>query len=726
MIYKLHGTLQPYDWGGYEFIPKLLGQKPGAKPAAELWFGDHPAAPSLIEVDGQQLPLNEWLPDHAEEVLSPAARERFGDKLSFLLKILDVRKPLSIQVHPDKAQAEAGFAREEEANIPADKRNYVDRNHKPESMIALSDFWLLHGFAPLATIEERLQARPSLAPLLEILQKNGLEEAYRWALHASPEQLRQMLKPLLKKDPMRQILKTFLKKDTNPCGPVDATRATDPDYWLNRTVGALNLRPEALDPGLLCFYLFNIVALKPGEGIFQAARLPHAYLYGQNVELMAASNNVLRAGLTSKHVDKEELLRIVDCTPLTPAIIPAPPDRNLYVYPAPVADYRLESLTLAANVSSTWSNPEVTVLLNLSGYLKVSSDSTTLILNPGEVALIPDNMRIKLSTDNEPSQMVFANQPHLIKNVADFLNVLKKIRQPKKGKNKESITRFFRGHADENFKLIPSIYRDSSFIENEDKIIRNALINCPNDFAPSDTLFEKLVKLQHYGYPTRLLDLTSNPLVALYFAVNSHNDKDGEVIILDIPDLEIKYYDSDLVSILSAISLRKNFFPALDHVFSDINAKLSWEEDIKNINSIRSNIIKNKYKAAYIKQKTLEEFNNYPNINKLINDIRMDKPGFTSSISPDDFYKIICVQAKLNNPRIERQQGSFLLFGISEKGKMKPASITQDIEINRIVVPGKYKEDIRKELEILGISKRSLFPELADQAEFIKEKYRKK
>lgn len=436
MIYKLQGTPQHYDWGGYEFIPKLLGQKPGAKPAAELWFGDHPAAPSLIEVNGQQLPLNEWLPEHAEAVLSPAAREHFGDKLSFLLKILDVRKPLSIQVHPDKAQAEAGFAREEEANIPANKRNYVDRNHKPEasarldgltaqverprnyvddnhkpeSMIALSHFWLLHGFAHLDIIMKRLADRPSLAPLLEMLQKNGLEEAYSWALYATPEELRQMLKPLLKKDP-------------NPCGPVDAARAADPDYWLNRTVGALNLWPEALDPGLLCFYLFNIVALRPGEGIFQAARLPHAYLYGQNVELMAASNNVLRAGLTSKHVDKEELLRIVDCTPLTPAIIPAPPDSNLYTYPAPVADYRLETLVRVIRSNGYLLCREASLLLNLTGSMEITIDTNRLeygtifpllTLNPGEAALISAGTTINLQSGNdEPSYLVLASSPKL-------------------------------------------------------------------------------------------------------------------------------------------------------------------------------------------------------------------------------------------------------------------------------------------------------------------------
>ena len=162
MLYRLHGTIQPYAWGGHDYIPQLLRREPSNLPAAELWFGDHPQAPSQIEADGITLPFNDWLQKNLNHALTPASRARFGDRLPYLLKILDVRLPLSIQVHPDKTQAEAGYAREEAAGISqgAANRNYPDDNHKPESMIALGDFWLLHGFAPLNTIEERLAASP--------------------------------------------------------------------------------------------------------------------------------------------------------------------------------------------------------------------------------------------------------------------------------------------------------------------------------------------------------------------------------------------------------------------------------------------------------------------------------------------------------------------------------------------------------------------------------------
>ena len=173
MIYRLHGTIQPYAWGGHDYIPQLLRREPSNLPAAELWFGDHPQAPSQIEADGITLPFNDWLQKNLNHALTPASRARFGDRLPYLLKILDVRLPLSIQVHPDKTQAEAGYAREEAAGISqgAANRNYPDDNHKPESMIALGDFWLLHGFAPLNTIEKRLASRPSLATIAHLIAR---------------------------------------------------------------------------------------------------------------------------------------------------------------------------------------------------------------------------------------------------------------------------------------------------------------------------------------------------------------------------------------------------------------------------------------------------------------------------------------------------------------------------------------------------------------------------
>ena len=163
-------------------------------------------------------------------------------------------------------------------------------------------------------------------------------------------------------------------------------------------------------------------------------------------------------------------------------------------------------------------------------------------------------------TDGKQNELSESKEiPHEINSVSDLSKILRTLGEPEKGH-----TRFFRGHGDESWKLLPSIYREDYLIENEDKIIKDTLTYCPDDFLPSDTLFEKLVKLQHYGYSTRLLDLTTNALVALYFAslsyinpeTNKEEKKDGEFIILDIPNADIKYSDSDTVTVLSAISLQ--------------------------------------------------------------------------------------------------------------------------------------------------------------------------
>lgn len=369
MFYRLTPALQPYAWGGYDFIPALLGKSADGTPHAELWYGDHPQAPAHIEDSGQTLPLDQWLTRHPEAL----GAER---KLPFLLKILDVRLPLSIQLHPDKARARAGYAREIRENTPENKRNYVDDNHKPESMVALSEFWLLHGFAPLDVIRANLQSRPSLAPLADLITQHGLHTAYAHILRAPQQTLAAWLHPLL---------------DT----PAPAVRSANPDYWLHHTVRAMAIPRDTLDAGLLSFYLMNIVHLQPGEGIYQPARLPHAYLYGQNVELMAASNNVLRAGLTPKHIDIEELLAVIDTTPVTPDILPQSTH-----YPAPVDDYTLHTLRLNKGESAPWQNSRAAILLAIDGVITLTAPDISLTLKAGEAAFMCAGTRCTLHADS--------------------------------------------------------------------------------------------------------------------------------------------------------------------------------------------------------------------------------------------------------------------------------------------------------------------------------------
>lgn len=393
MMYLLHGNVQPYAWGGYDYIPRLLGNPPDRQPAAELWFGDHAQAPAGIEIKGGVQPLNQWLEEHAEDILSPQSIARFGRRLPFLLKILDVRLPLSIQLHPDKQQAEAGFARENAQGVAhnAAERNYKDDNHKPENMIALSEFWLLHGFAEESLILERINSRPSLASLGQWIRDKGVAQAYQEIMQADQAQLSAWLSPLLAQSAPQEV-------------------SDNPDYWLHYAVQTMEISPQKLDAGLISFYLFNIVRMNVGEGIFQRARLPHAYLRGQNVELMAASDNVLRAGLTPKHVDIPELLRIVDTAAVKPEII-APPAEGSKVwhrYPAPVADYCFYSVHLAADDEISLDCPQAGIVLPVQGRVCVSAQGQEMELSHAKAALIGFGRRLVLRAHTE-SDVIFAS-----------------------------------------------------------------------------------------------------------------------------------------------------------------------------------------------------------------------------------------------------------------------------------------------------------------------------
>ena len=374
-IYPLNGRLQHYVWGGERYIPHLLHIDKTESHYAEYWLGAHPSAPSQILYVQEEISLGDFLHQNPT-ALGTQSRQLFGDNLPYLLKILDVANPLSIQLHPTKEQAEIGFAQENAAGIPLNdpKRTYKDDNHKPEMMIALSDFWLLHGFKTKAQILDTLRQRPSLAELATKLVSQNLADFYADIMLAKQEQLAQWLLPII--DSQQKAYEQ------------NQLAMQDPDYWVLYTLHAMKISRDKLDAGLMSFYLFNIVNLQVGEGIFQAAGVPHAYLRGQNIELMACSDNVIRGGLTPKHVDIEQLLKIIDCSEIVPQIIAPAPKNQVYTYPTPIADFALSNMPYAKNTEISDRTLNGTILLVMTGEITLEAAQQKLKLKQGQAAFI--------------------------------------------------------------------------------------------------------------------------------------------------------------------------------------------------------------------------------------------------------------------------------------------------------------------------------------------------
>ncbi|MDM1521332.1 FRG domain-containing protein [Myroides odoratimimus] len=274
-----------------------------------------------------------------------------------------------------------------------------------------------------------------------------------------------------------------------------------------------------------------------------------------------------------------------------------------------------------------------------------------------------------------------------IKSIAEFISELKNI---PKSKTSEL---YFRGHSDIDYKLIPGIYRNVKLINNEHNLFKEFLLRTPSDFLNDKSALEKLAKMQHYGLPTRLLDITTNPLVALYFACSEKGKKDGKVIVFRIPKNDIKYYDSDTASIISNIAKRPSKF--------EINS-------IKGLN--------------------LKEFNAQGEIAYLLHEIREEKSYFQSIINEQDIERVIAIKVKQNNNRIIKQSGAFLLFGINGK-KNLPAEIPSNWTLNLdskgvdFKIDNDSKDNIIEELNVLGINEATLFPELDNQAKYLKKHY---
>lgn len=372
-IYPLKGKVQHYSWGGYDYIPQLLSiNNPEKKTYAEYWLGAHPNHPSIILQSGRELLLNEFIQQH-KEVLG-AAQKHFNS-LPFLLKVLDVRQMLSIQVHPAKVSAEIGFQKENALGIPltASYRNYKDDNHKPEMMIALGDFWLLHGFKPADKLLNTLAAIPGFNFLAEEFKNKGYKALYEKVMLMDQGDVNEILKPV-----MNKILPLYKNGEL---------LKSQESFWAAKAVENF-CRNNNYDRGIFSIYFFNLVHLKKGEGIYQGAQLPHAYLEGQNVELMANSDNVLRAGLTDKHIDVDELLKHVSFEQTIPDILGSDAAIDAAIqYSTPAKEFELHQYHLSKDkLEINSKNAEIILVIN--GEAKLRTNKEIVCLNKGDAAFI--------------------------------------------------------------------------------------------------------------------------------------------------------------------------------------------------------------------------------------------------------------------------------------------------------------------------------------------------
>jgi mannose-6-phosphate isomerase class I len=388
-ILTLRGAVQHYQWGGYDSIPRIIGvENPERKPYAELWIGAHPKAPSHVEIDEASFPLDSFIARASEQVLGSATAKRFAGELPFLLKLLDARSPLSIQAHPSKHQAAEGFARENAAGIPLEdaRRNYRDANHKPEIHVALSEFRMLHGFRPLEEIGESLAA---IAEIGSVMPDFGERQASAgWDPEARRSVLRElysriMLMPQQRVDALLDPVIARLERG----GSLDRDL---PDYWALAASRAYPLPGGHRDRGILSIYLLNLVRLRPGEGTFQPAGTLHAYLEGLNVECMANSDNVLRGGLTPKHVDARELLATLSFDSGKPRILGGRQvSQTERVYDAPVEEFQLSRIEIVPGRAheGTAQGPEA--LIVVEGNARARWAGATRALPRGGIILVP-------------------------------------------------------------------------------------------------------------------------------------------------------------------------------------------------------------------------------------------------------------------------------------------------------------------------------------------------
>ena len=377
-IHILENPIQDYAWGSYTALAALRGQPtPSPGPEAELWMGAHPKAPSVISIDGRTQALSDWIASAPEDILGRSVSRRYNNCLPYLFKVLAIEKPLSIQAHPNQEQARKGYARENQSQIPLDAphRNYKDDNHKPECICALTPFTALCGFRPADQI----------TALMDRIHEPELKSVYTKLSHLAPEDgLRTFFHGLMSLDDRardRIIMSTLSR--------IQQMETIETVYaWV---VTLQKSYPD--DIGILAPLFLNLVVLAPGEALYLPAGELHAYLQGVGVELMANSDNVLRGGLTPKHVDVPQLLHVLNFLPREIEVLrPAKRAGNERVYSTPAAEFVLSAISISKDrVYHSAPERSIEILLCVEGaaWVETPDAQARIELPKGSSVVIP-------------------------------------------------------------------------------------------------------------------------------------------------------------------------------------------------------------------------------------------------------------------------------------------------------------------------------------------------
>ncbi len=365
-MYLARPALKRYAWGSSTDLPGLLGIEPDGGPYAEAWWGAHPGGPAVVEVDGERVPLDEVIAADPVGMLGEDVVAAYDGQLPFLLKILAIAKPLSIQVHPSAEAARVGFAREEEAGIPrnAPDRVYRDDSHKPEMIVALTPLVLLSGFREAERVAEDLGriGGPVADELATLCCSGGVPEGFV------------------------PFLKGVMANEGVPGLVADLARVGE---WEGASPSLTVAANAAVhfpgDRGVLIALAMNVVRLAPGEACFTSDGIIHGHLSGVGLEIMASSDNVIRAGLTSKHIDVEGLLAVSKTMPSTPDRPEVSREGKKSVYTPVAEEYRL-AVVEGGSVEFV-AGPRM--VLSLEGEAAVRSSTGEMTLAKGDAAFIP-------------------------------------------------------------------------------------------------------------------------------------------------------------------------------------------------------------------------------------------------------------------------------------------------------------------------------------------------